>query len=547
MGNTSASQFTNHRLDSWKEIAAFFGRDERTVRRWEKERGLPAHRVPGGERGGVFAYTDELREWLKGRVGELEAAESETIRAVGVREESGAVPASGSSKSPVVLAKVLELQPAFTPRQLSFARIVIWLAPLVVVAGVIALFSFSHRETRYKNALAAPHPPNAEAQELYLKGEYHWAKRTPEDLNQAVDYFTQSIVKDPSYARAYAGLADCYNLLREFSVMPPDKAYPRALAAAQRAVELDDSSAGAHTSLAFATYYWNWDPVTAEREYKRALELDPNFVQGHHWYATFLLTSGRIPEALDQIEQARRLDPSSTTIQADKGLILIDAGRKSEALALLKQLESTDPGLATTHSYLAAIYLDRKNYENFLAESKKAAQLRHNEAALAITTAAERGFATGGVNSMRESMIPVQKEMVDRDLGSAFELATNFALLGKKEEAARYLQIAYEKRETGLLYLNRNPDFNILHDDLIYKEITERVAERLSRTLHCSRVPLLSRFSRTGLPDPFRVRGFSPITVFRPPYPGQGLAAYSRPVLGFKLIRVRQVRRGREI
>ena len=480
MGNSSSSHITNHRLDSWKEIAAFFGRDERTVRRWEKERGLPAHRVPGGERGGVFAYTEELREWLKGRAGELEAAESGTIREVGASEEIERAPTSEPSKSPAVLAQVLELRPPPAPPKTSVTRIVVWLAPLVVVGLIVAL-SFSHRETRYKNALAAPHPPNAEAQELYLKGEYHWTKRTPEDLNKAVDYFTQSIVKDPSYAQAYVGLANCYNLLREFSVMPPDKAYPRALAAAQRAVDLDDTSAGAHNSLAFATYYWNWDPVTAEREYKRALELDPNFVQGHHWYATFLLTSGRFPEALDQIEQARKLDPSSTTIQADKAYILFSAGRKSEGLALLKQLESTDPALATTHGYMAQIYFDRKDYANFFAESKQAAQLRHDEAALAIANAAERGFAAGGVNGMRESMIPVQKEMVDRDLGSAYDLAATCALLGQKEDALRYLQTAYERRETGLLYLSRNPDFNALHDDLVYKEITERVGERLSK------------------------------------------------------------------
>ena len=480
MGNSSSSHITNHRLDSWKEVAAFFGRDERTVRRWEKERGLPAHRVPGGERGGVFAYTEELREWLKGRAGELEAAESGTIREVGASEEIERAPTSEPSKSPAVLAQVLELRPPPAPPKTSVTRIVVWLAPLMVVGLIVAL-SFSHRETRYKNALAAPHPPNAEAQELYLKGEYHWTKRTPEDLNKAVDYFTQSIVKDPSYAQAYVGLANCYNLLREFSVMPPDKAYPRALAAAQRAVDLDDTSAGAHNSLAFATYYWNWDPVTAEREYKRALELDPNFVQGHHWYATFLLTSGRFPEALDQIEQARKLDPSSTTIQADKGYILFGAGRKSEGLALLKQLESTDPALATTHGYMAQIYFDRKDYANFFAESKQAAQLRHDEAALAIANAAERGFAAGGVNGMRESMIPVQKEMVDRDLGSAYDLAATWALLGQKEDALRYLQTAYERRETGLLYLSRNPDFNALHDDLVYKEITERVGERLSK------------------------------------------------------------------
>jgi Tfp pilus assembly protein PilF len=481
MGDSSARQITNQRLDSWKEIAAFFGRDERTVRRWEKERGLPAHRVPGGERGVVFAYTDELREWVKGRGAELDAAESGTIPGSAGGNDTTDATSTRPSKGPVAVVPDRALQPAPAQPHPSLASVAIWLAPLLVVAVVIFVLSFSHRETQYKKALAAPHAPKAEAQELYLKGEYHWAKRTPDDLNKAVDYFTQSIVKDPSYAQAYVGLADCYNLLREFSVMPPDEAYPRALAAAQKAVELDDTSPGAHTSLAFATYYWNWDPATAEREYKRALELDPNFVQAHHWYATFLLTSGRIPEALDQIEQARKLDPSSTTIQADKSLILIDAGRKSEALALLKQLESTDPALASTHSYLAAMYLDRKDYENFLAESKKAAQLRHNEAALAIATAAERGFAAGGVNGMREGMIPVQKEMVDRDLGSAFELATNCALLGRKEEALRYLQVAYEKREAGLLYLSRNPDFNILHDDLIYKEITERVAERLSK------------------------------------------------------------------
>jgi Tfp pilus assembly protein PilF len=158
---------------------------------------------------------------------------------------------------------------------------------------------------RFK-ALASRHAPNAEAQDLYLRGRYHWDRRTPDDLNKAVDYFTQAIVKDPSDAAAYVGLADCYNLLREFGAMPPTEAYPRALSAAQRAVVLDDTSAEAHSSLAFATFWWSWQGVTAEREFKRALELDPKFGRGHHWYATYLLALHRYPEALDQIEQARR-------------------------------------------------------------------------------------------------------------------------------------------------------------------------------------------------------------------------------------------------
>jgi tetratricopeptide (TPR) repeat protein len=486
MGDSSARQIADQRLDSWKEIAAFFGRDERTVRRWEKERGLPAHRVPGGGRGGVFAYTDELSEWLKGRVDELEPAEAQAIQAAD-QEEEVVVASAGSETTPsdpfsssAPLAPVFELRPAPAPHH-SFASIAVWLAPLVVVAVLIAVLSLSHRENLSKSALAAPHRPNAEAQELYLKGEYHRSKRTPEDLNKAVDYFTQSIVKDPNYAQAYVGLADCYSLLREFSVMPPEEAYPRALAAAQKAVELDDSSAGAHTSLAFSTYYWNWDPVTAEREYKRALELDPNFVQGHHWYATFLLTSARYAEALDQIEQARKLDPASTTIQADKGWILYNAGRTGEAFTLLKQLESTDTTLATTHGYLASMYFDRKDYDNYFAESKQSAQLRHDDAALAVANAADQGYAEGGLSGMWNDMLPLQKQGFGRGLTSAYDLAGTYALLGNKEEALKYLQTAYERRETGLLYMNHDPDFNLLHDDLVYKEITERVGQRLSK------------------------------------------------------------------
>jgi tetratricopeptide (TPR) repeat protein len=486
MGDSSARQLTNHRLDSWKEIAAFFGRDERTVRRWEKERGLPAHRVPGGGRGGVFAYTDELREWLKGRAEELEPTEAQAIpssdedeKVFATNGQTEAMP-SQPSNGPVVLAPVFELKSPSAPRP-SFASIAVWLAPLVVVAVLIAVLSLSHRENVDKSALAAPHRPTADSQELYLKGEYHRSKRNPEDLNKAVDYFTQSIVKDPSYAQAYVGLSDCYNLLREFSVMPPEEAYPRALAAAQKAVELDGSSAGAHTSLAFSTYYWNWDPVAAEREYKRALELDPNFVQGHHWYATFLLTSARYPEALDQIEQARKLDPSSTTIQADKGWILYHAGRTAEAFTLLKQLESADPTLATTHGYLASMYFDRKDYQKYFAESKQSAQLRHDEAAFAVANAAEQGYTAGGLDGMWKEMLPIEKQAFDRGQASAYDLAATYALLGNKEEALKYLQAAYEKREIGLLYLNHDPNFNALHDDLVYKEITERVGQRLSK------------------------------------------------------------------
>jgi tetratricopeptide (TPR) repeat protein len=443
-----------NRLDSWKEIAAFFGRDERTVKRWEKERGLPIHRVPGSARGGVFAYSHELAEWLKGSDRELETLEPSQTQ----------VPPSPSPHVGV-----------------TRTRIAIWLVPLVVIPGLALFLTFSHRDSRFRQALAASHQPSEQAQDLYLKGRYYWNRRTPDDLNKAVDYFTQAIVNDPNYAQAYVGLADCYNLLREFGAMPSEEAFPRALAAAQRAVELDDSSAEAHNSLAFATFYWEWDAPTAEREHKRALELNPNLVQAHHWYGTFLFAVRRLPEALDQLEQARQLDPASTTILADKAFVLYVAGKKSEGLAMLRQIEATEPALASTHRYLATVFRERKEYANSLAESKQVAALRHDEAGMAVATAGEKGFAAGGLAGMWEAELPVQKEFFERGIGSAYELANTCAATGRNQEALQYLQAAFEKRDMNIIFLRGDAMFRDLHDEPVYQELVARISVNLPR------------------------------------------------------------------
>ena len=262
---------------------------------------------------------------------------------------------------------------------------------------------------------AGSHTTNPEAKELYLKGRYEWDKRTPESLNKAVDYFTQAIVHDPNYAQAYVGLADCYNLLREFSAMPPEEAYPRALAAAKKAVELDDSSAEAHTSLAFATFYGSFDAAGAEREFRRALALNPNDARAHHWYATFLFAEGRYPEALSQIEMAQQLDPASTAIMADKGLILLYAGPKEEGVALLKQLESTEPAFPSTYRYLQDAALMNKDYPAYLeAGGQKRRDCCMTSANWPIVKAGEKGFARGQQQGMFESMLERTEEALCR-------------------------------------------------------------------------------------------------------------------------------------
>ena len=142
----------------------------------------------------------------------------------------------------------------------------------------------------------------------------------------------------------------------QYTKMPPEEAYPRAKAAAERAIALDDSLSGAHSSLAFVDFYWSWDSASAEKEFKRAIELDPNSVVAHHWYATFLLHMGRTDEALTQIEMAQKLDPSSISALADKAAVLKYNGRRDEAVKLLKELETSDPNFLSPHAYLGGVY-----------------------------------------------------------------------------------------------------------------------------------------------------------------------------------------------
>src|SRR5579864_7580073 len=237
-----------------------------------------------------------------------------------------------------------------------------------VLALLLALWSFwpRFREAKANTAKesiragrvsdAARHSANSEAEQFYLKGRFYWEKRTPDALNKAVDFFTQAIVHDPNYAPAYVGLADCYNLLREYTKMPASEAYPRALAAAKRAVELNDQSSEAHAALAFALFYGNWDAAGAELEFRRAIDLNPKSVAAHHWYATFLGSLVRNSEAIAEIERAQALDPASKSILADKGELLWASGRRDEGVALLKQLETSEPDFVSPHRYLTSTY-----------------------------------------------------------------------------------------------------------------------------------------------------------------------------------------------
>jgi DNA-binding winged helix-turn-helix (wHTH) protein/Tfp pilus assembly protein PilF len=330
--------------------------------------------------------------------------------------------------------------------------------------------------TTNRSSNSAHNPALADAEQFYLKGRFYWEKRTPEGLTEAVDYFTQAIVHDPDYAPAYVGLADTYNLMREFTLMPSSEAYPRALAAATKAVELDDQSSDAHASLGFVLFWGMWDSAGAEREFRRALELNPNNAVAHHWYATYLGAVGRHADSISEIDRAQALDPASKAILADKGTLLWWAGRHDESLTLLKQMVAAEPNFVSPHRYLKSSYFDSGDYKHFLEEWKKEATLMHDSQGLKMAENAEAGFAQGGARGMLQNMRTMKKKLYDRGEQSAYSLAEIEALLGNEQEALSYLKIAYDRHDEAEVQMMGNPAFNSLHEDPAYKDLIARLA-----------------------------------------------------------------------
>lgn len=472
------------RLDSWKVIAAFFGKDERTVKRWEKERGLPVRRVPGTTGGTVFAYVGELERWLAG---------TDDSQAVPVIENPGpgeVTPAEPSAMSEVVAQRHAETVATYPngatgtlartelggkPLQASAPRKLFWAILALTVAGFLIYSSIGHREIRFNKTLAARHQPDSVSQDLYLKGRFYFEKRTPDDLNTAVDAFTQAIVHDPAYAQAYVGLADAYSLLREYSTMPTLEAEQRARAAAQRAVELDPNLPEAHTSLAFAEFWGFLDVADADREFRRAIELDPNLARAHHWYATFLIQVQRPQEALAEIERARQLDPSSKSILADKGLLLLETGRREEARTLLMQMEASDPSFRSSHVYLGTVYWREANYAGALEEFRTEASLRGSQAAMNDVSAQQEALRAGGVQGLLEYKLSAALQAYEHANGSATNVALAYGNLRQRDETLKFLDVARQRHDPGLANVEAAPEFRWLHSDPEFRKLVTEI------------------------------------------------------------------------
>ncbi len=236
------------------------------------------------------------------------------------------------------------------------------------IANEIKVKLTPQEQARLKSA----RPVNPEAYQAYLKGRYFWNKRTAEGFKKAIEYFQQAIEKDPAHALAYAGLADSYNLLGTYRVFPPKEAYPRAKAAAMKALETDATLAEPHASLAWVKFRFDWDWLGAETEFRRALALNRRYPTAHYWCAFYLAAMGRLEEASAQIKQAQELDPLSVIINATVGNVFISARHYDQAIEELRKTLELDPNFAYAHDALGEADKEKAMFEEAIAEERNA-------------------------------------------------------------------------------------------------------------------------------------------------------------------------------
>ncbi len=280
---------------------------------------------------------------------------------------------------------------------------------------------------------------------------------------------------DSDYAEAYAGLAYCYNLMPEYTAMPSGQAFALARTAAQNAVRLDDRLAGAHAALAFSQFYGFWQSATADREFRRALALDPRNATIHHWYATYLSSRGRFAEAFVEFDRALALDPGSKSIRADRAIILYGAGRHAEAEAELLAMEKADPAFRSPHTYLAEIYGAESRDAEWLAETRLLADANNDLYQQRLVSAGEAGFRSGGHEGMLRAMLAFRLAQFRTGTGSAIDIASLYIELNDRANASAWLDLARQRHDVSLIYLPIDSQFAVMKGDAVYDGILKQL------------------------------------------------------------------------
>jgi hypothetical protein len=493
-------------LNGWKEIGGYVCRDVRTVERWEKQRGLPVRRVPGAGRATVYALIPELDEWLaRTQAADNDEADQDTDSAgFSTRLDIGSL-APAAAQAPATESRVETGPPPVpdTPSVVSSPTLLEsmgslprgWLYSAAAVCGIALLVLaarpfFMHSGAVPLSAIARRHAAGPDAgsfrsavpyrslvpgvDDLYLRGIYFYEQRTSDSLEHSRRDFLAAIAKDANFAPAYAGLANTYNLMREYSGMSDAEAYGKAREAAEHAIQLDPNLPQAHVALGFVEFFWSRDAAGAESEFRRAILLDPNSSTAHHWYGSMLLHEGRFPEANDQLDLAQRLEPTSASILSTRALALGLSGHRNEASDMLQELLTEVPTATSPHASLATLSLIvPRDPPRYLEEFRRVGELRHDEELLQMISAGAGAYHQAGENAMWLAMLNQQESQ--HPANRTYYMMEAEAALGRKDAAFADLRQLIQNRDSRVIGIVIDPTLAPLRSDPRFAEVLKSI------------------------------------------------------------------------
>ncbi len=487
------SSVAKDQLHGWKEIAAYLGRDERTAKRWEKQRGLPVRRIPGSGRANVYIVIAELEAWLSAdfpaaapvpvaevRPAPLQPSSLEDQRPA----EDGRMPL----ESPIAPPPPLDAT-VVSPGVLAGAGLSSGLrgvAVIFVLAGAGLAAVVARRLEAKKQIVVLPPARRlaagslrGEVDQQYLQSLYFFEQRTPESLQEARRNLLEVIAHHPEHAPAFAQLANTYLMLREFSSVPDEEAYTQAQQAASQAIALDPGLPEAHASLGYIAFFSARDPGFAEQHFREAIRLDPGCALAHFWYGSLLTHQGRYQEALDQLTRAQQLQPTSSAIQASRAYALGLSGQREEAVHLLRSLLKTDPNAPAPHRSLARLSLMQpRNVEQYLDETQKFAELRKDSKEQHQIALARQSFHRGGEQAMWRSILAGERVALTRSGGPSYLMAESEAQLGQTEPSLQHLQILCARHDSLVMNLMIDPLLEPLREDPTFRALVVQAGLR---------------------------------------------------------------------
>jgi TolB-like protein/Tfp pilus assembly protein PilF len=597
----SASQESRRRLDSWKEIASYLGRSEKTVRRWEEGEGLPVHRLHHEKRGSVYAYAGELDAWREAR-----------------RAATKGEPLSGNNASKLDTPEILVAGPELEGKRTNLLdpRRRRWLIAVVISAAIsligllagmrwirlrelvgrgpstvriqsLAVLPFENLSSdteqeyfaigvteqlitelakitsvrvisrtsvmRYKNTtkslreiaqelnvdaviegavmrsgsrvrmtvqLITPSPEHhlwadtyegdirdvltlqrdaahdigtriqtklatradvrsgankrldPETYEDYLRGRYFLARRNGEAINKALAYFNKAVQRDPQYAQAYAGLAVTYDVVGMYHFLPPDASFARVKGFANKALALDNTLSEAYTARALAASFWEFDWAAADKDFQRAIELDPNSALAHHWFGEHFIAVGKAERAVAELKRARELDPLSLPVNSALGRVYRDAGLFDEALLQCNKTVELDPNFSMGHWCLGQTYLGERNYSAAIPELERASALGTTPLLICDLGFA---YAAAGRSIGARAILEAFQRKAQFEYIPPYLIAAIYGALGEKDEAFKWLDRAYNERDSHITYLKLDPEMDPLRSDPRFGILMQRL------------------------------------------------------------------------